>query len=427
MIKSTLHRSLVARSATCALHVMSALVSVAVSGCGARVAPVEVPAEPRSSLVPKEAPAEAPARAAAGPGAVREADPAPPRGPQVAGESPRPGGDATEGRPAAGGTLTLDAPGPAELQALAAALTEAQVSSLALGPLEEGCPELPAQASLVALSLPGGAQACAVGQGRKVCVPAVRDPDKQRQALCAAAGAAGAAAPASWSPTLEQALAPLLRTGWQVRSLAASGQVALAAYDPGGAVNLLVRDGARWQALREALPPAEAHDPHAGPRAVLPAAGLGHGARYAVVTDEYEGGSESGWQTTWLLVLCDSGGSALTLCARKAIGALVWSLGPGERARKARGAASLTGRPHLEVSLAPRLDATATVQLKLIRRTLPAKLRARFQLTPPECEPSGDQLAPGGCDPWSALGALRADAGRWRFDGQALLRDGGPR
>lgn len=421
MIESTHRRSLVPCGATCALQAIVAMVAAAVSGCGPRVLPAEVSADPPPQVAP-QSPAPS---AGADAGSQRPPVASPPQPLRVI--------EAVDERADPGGGIAVQ-PTPSDaraaaLQALAAALTQAQVGILGVAPLEAGCAELPAQATRVSLSLPAAGLDCALGQDLHVCVPAIRDPDKQRKALCAAARSASPAQAAGWPAALEPALAPLWRTGWQVRPLAADGATpALVVHAPTGAASLLVRDGVTWQVLRDELPPAEPQDEHAGLRAVLAAAGLGHDARYLVVTDEYEGGSERGWQTRWLLVLCGGGGTALTVCASKAIGALVWSLGPGERARHPRGGASLTGRPHLEVSLTPRLGpGDEILRLELTRRTLPAKLRARFRLPPPECEPSGDPLAPGGCDPWSALDALRADAGRWRFDGQALLRDGGTR
>ncbi|MBK7538034.1 MAG: hypothetical protein IPI49_22205 [Myxococcales bacterium] len=426
MIKITLQRSFVAGRASRALQamiVMAATAATAASGCGPRVSPAQVPAEPPPQVAPDSpAPPAASARASAkvptSPRGVDAAD-REPAGPEEGGVA---GPDATEAPAAQGEPASARAPA---LVALAAALTEAKVSVLEMSPLEHECANLPARATLISMNLPGSAQDCAVGQGRSVCVPAVRRPDKLRQTLC---GAGMSAKPAGWPPALERALDPLVRMGWRVRPMDGRGAPpALAAYDPMGAVSLLVSDGVSWQVMSEALPSTEEQGPHAGPRAVMRAAGLGHGAKYAVVIDEYEGGSESGWQTTWLFILCGEG-LELTVCTRKAIGALVWSLGPGERAAYRRGGASLTRRPHLAVSLAPSLAANATtLRLKLTRRTLPAKLRDRFQLTPPECEPSGDPLEPGSCDPWSAMDALRADAGDWRFDGQALVRAGSER
>lgn len=357
-----------------------------VASCGPRVTVPEVPAEP----------APAPAKVAMAPPASVPDEVAP------------------AAEPAAVAEAEIEVPPPEEMNAarltsLARALGEAQVTELEASRFEQPCDELEGAAAVVRVRQRGLEQLCALGHRPGLCAPARGKPAKQRQALCAAARSGAAT---SLPAGLEAALAPLVEAGWQARTRLARGEApVIELRDIEGAVHALV-GGDRWRLVTE---PVALVEGGGGLDRLWQATALGHGASHVAVATSSMGGSESGEQTTWLFVLCEQE-SALRVCARKIIGRLVWSLGPGERARLSRGARSLTGRPHLEVTLKPELKGSA-LRLGQAATTLPAKLRERFTLPAEEC--SGEAKV---CGPWHDLIALRAEAGTWSFDGAQLLR-----
>lgn len=308
----------------------------------------------------------------------------------------------------------VEVPPPGEVEtvrlaALARALGEAQVSELEASRFEQPCEELEGAAALARMTLRGREQLCALGHRPAQCAPVRGKPAKQRQALCAAVRS-GAATPLT--AALEAALVPLVEAGWQARTRRARGEPpVLELRDLEGAVYALV-GGEVWRPVTE---PVALVEGGGGVDRLWHATALGHGASYVAVATSSMGGSESGEQTTWLFVLCEQE-LALRVCARKIIGRLVWSLGPGERARLPGGARNLTARPHLEVTLKPELKGSA-LRLGQAVSALPAKLRERFTLPAEEC--SGEAKL---CGPWHDLTALRAEAGTWSFDGSQLLR-----
>lgn len=367
------------------------------ASCGPRVSVPGVAAEP--------APAPAPAPARGEESAL---------GPSVAASeaAPEPAHEAAASAAAAASEIEVPPPEQdgARLSALAVALSDAQVSELAASRFEQPCDELEGAAALVRVRQGGAEQLCALGNRPGLCAAVRGKPAKQRQALCAAVRT-GAATP--FAAKLEAALTPLVEAGWQARTRSARGEApVIELRDDEGTVHALV-GGASWRLVAE--PVALVESGGGGVDRLWPATELGHGATYVSVATSSMGGSESGEQTTWLFVLCEQE-QALRVCARKIIGRLVWSLGPGERARLSRGARSLTGRPHLEVSLRPELMGSA-LRLGQAVSTLPSRLRERFSLPAEECS-GGAKL----CGPWHDLTALRAEVGAWAFDGAQLVR-----
>lgn len=363
-----------------------------VASCGPRVSVPEVPAEPAPAPVIASAKVET-APAAESPGEVASA-----QAPDAAAED----------------EVEVPPPGEVEavrLAALARALGEAQVSELEASRFEQPCEELEGAAAVVRVRLQGVEQLCALGHRPGSCALVGGKPANQRRALCAAVRS-GAATP--MAAPLAAALTPLVEAGWQARTRSARGEApVLELRDDEGTVHALV-GGEVWRVVSEPVALVEGGGGGGVDRLWL-ATSLGHGASHVAVATSSMGGSESGEQTTWLFVLCEQQ-SALRVCARKIIGRLVWSLGPGERARFSRGARSLTKRPHLEVTLKPELKGTM-LRLGPAAATLPAKLRERFTLPAEECS-GGAKL----CGPWHDLTALRAEAGTWSFDGGQLLR-----
>lgn len=366
------------------------------TSCGPKVSIPEVPTEPTPPPAPSSS---APTAAVAATTAA----------------APRQGAPATEAvAPGAGVEDEVEVPTPEEataarLAALARALGEAEVSALEAAPFEQPCSELEGAAALALVQQRGAAQLCALGNRPAQCAPARGKPAKQRQALCAAVRA-GAATPLA--APLEAALAPLLQAGWQAQTRLARGAApVLELRDLEGEVHAMVGGGG-W---RRVIEPVALVEGGGGMDQLWPAPGLGHGASHVAVATSSMGGSESGEQTTWLFVLCEQG-PALRICGRKIIGRLVWAFGPGERARSRGGARSLAARPHLAVTLAPKLEG-AELRLARAESTLPAKLRSRFSPPVDEC-PDGAKA----CGPWAELTALREEAGAWRFDGSQLVR-----
>lgn len=134
-----------------------------------------------------------------------------------------------------------------------------------------------------------------------------------------------------------------------------------------------------------------------GPWRALDATSLTGRPMLAVVTSLYEGGTQSGYLSTELLLV--EVGERLTVATRKQIGELFWMADPATRARLGRRGRfhALRDRPHNEVLLEPRFG--------------PGHLDLGVKRWKQTFRTDRDDVE-----------AIRADVGRWRLVDGALVR-----
>ena len=261
-----------------------------------------------------------------------------------------------------------------------------------------------------ALSDSGEDVTCLVGDGAARCVNFVdHETALAEQALC------GDGADEVDVPVRLRTAAAAAQPGWRVAPIPAPAGFRALSVQTGDEYFLMVRRGSVWMASR--LPVARTDGHAVGPERLLDGRALTDAPSFALVASSYRGGSQQGELTTRLLILSDD----LAERAARDIGLLVWTVDPEEKSAAPEGASSFRSRPHLEVLLEPSITGDGALRLDLIREHRPEPDRSRFERAP--CTPGGDgDLLKLAC-PVHRLDLVERDAGFWRFDGTALVKN----
>lgn len=320
-----------------------------------------------------------------------------------------PGGGWIESRPVA-----TERGGPARpLDRFARRLSSVGIAELSLAPsnAEASCRGVKPPFRIVsALSDSGEDVTCAVGGGAARCVNFVDHATEQaEQAVC------GDAAEQVDVPARVRTAVAAAQPGWRVTPIPAPDGFRALSVRTGDEYYLMVRRGTVWTA--SPLPVARTDGHEVGPERLLDSRALTDAPSFALVASSYKGGAQQGELTTRLLVLSDE----LAERAVRDIGLLVWTLDPEEKGAMPAEASSFRGRPHLEVLLEPSITGDGALRLDLIREHRPEPDRLRFERAP--CKPRGDGDLLGLACPVHRLELIEKDAGFWRFDGAALVKN----
>lgn len=304
--------------------------------------------------------------------------------------------------------------GPARpLDRFAAKLSSLQIAELSLAPSDAEAPcrgVTPPFRVVSALSDSGEDVSCLMGAGVVRCVNFVdHETELAEQALC------GSTAEEVDVPARVRAAAAAAQASWRIAPIPAPEGHRALSLRAGDDYFIMVRRGSEW--IASPLPVARTDGHEVGPERLLDSRALTDGPSFALVASSYRGGSQKGELTTRLLVLSDG----LAERAVRDIGLLVWTIDPEERAAMPAGASSFRGRPHLEVLLEPSITGDGALRLDLIREHRPEPDRRRFERAP--CTPGGDGDLLGLACPVRRLDLVEKDAGFWRFDGTALVKN----
>jgi hypothetical protein len=123
---------------------------------------------------------------------------------------------------------------------------------------------------------------------------------------------------------------------------------------------------------------------------------------FGVISASYDGGSESGTETTTLTVLRPTE-TGLAAVAAIQVGQFTWLLAAEDRRRYPKAATSLDARPHVEVQLVPTI-APGVLSLRVGRDVLSKELTGR-------CVHGDDEVL----NPACVREAMKARAGRYRL------------
>jgi len=321
---------------------------------------------------------------------------------------------------APGGGWIASRPVPAErrssgrpLDRFATSLSTLAIAELSLAPGDGKAPcrgVKPPFRVVSVLSDSGEDVTCLVGAGAARCVNFVdHETTLAEQALC------GDGADEVDVPARVRTAAAAARPGWRVAPIPAPTGFRALSVRTGDEYFLMVRRGSVW--IASPLPVARTDGHEVGPERLLDSRALTDAPSFALVTSSYRGGDQQGELTTRLLLLSDD----LAERAARDIGLLVWTVDPEEKNAPPEGTSSFRSRPHLEVLLEPSITGDGALRLDLIREHRPEPDRRRFERAPCSSGGEGDLLKLA-C-PVHRLDLVERDAGFWRFDGSALVKN----
>jgi hypothetical protein len=295
-------------------------------------------------------------------------------------------------------------------------LTEIGIDELSLAQSDGGdstCRDVaPPYWVVSALTDKGEGASCLVGAKQTACVWfAGHDLGHAEQVLC------GDTADHAEIPPWVRGLVAGAVSEWQITLIPAPAPYRALRVRAGEDYHLLVRRGQVW--MSSARPVASTDGRDVGPERLLDSTPLTGEPSLALVGSSYAGGSGQGALTTRLSIMAEEEGRLVELVGRE-VGLLFWAMDPEEREDHPLGAQSLSERPHLELTLAPKIREDGVLVLAVDHDHRPAGLLERFQAE--ECTPDaeGDPLHLG-C-PVDRVDALRKDAGVWRVENDRLVR-----
>ena len=246
-----------------------------------------------------------------------------------------------------------------------------------------------------------GAGATCVGDGRDAprCVMfAGVTADHLNEVMCTKRALGRPVAVPAWAPDVLASMRAIpADQRWQAVPIEEGPRPALA-LTIDDALFIAIRTETGWLRSRE---PVERMSRLAAHR-VLETSALTGSPSYGVITSSYDGGSESGTETTTLSILRPTG-TALAAVASIQLGQFTWLLAAEDRRKYPEAATSLDARPHVEVQLVPEL-AKGGLSLRVGRDVISRELAGR-------CVKGDDE----DINPPCVRAAMRARAGRYRL------------